>query len=198
MIFHAELARVICSGAKRDKQTTFAAFDDRVPPLAAPPIDRAAALAELTRRFFRSRSPARPRDFAWWSGLPLGDVRAGIAANADSLASAPPADAEPIAPPAEAYLLPAYDEYFLGYADRDDVVAPALAARVNAGGGFLRPLIVIDGQIAGVWKRTFARRGAIAVELDPFRALTRRDRGLIDAAAERYATFVGAPLERVG
>jgi hypothetical protein len=193
-IFHAEVTRVICSGIKRDKQLAFAAYGERIS--VGEPIERAAAVAELVRRFFRSRSPARVRDCVWWTGLPLSEIRAGIAAQAGDLAAAPPSDDGTAGSPNDAHLLPAFDEYFIGYADRGEIVDPAHVARVNAGGGMLKPIVVVDGRIVGIWKRTFARR-RMAIDIAPFAAIARRDRARIDDAAVRYAAFVDTPIERI-
>src|SRR5262249_21639586 len=71
-----ELVGALVSGGRRGKQLTYAAFDERVPRQAVRPRDQ--ALAELALRFARARGPATARDFAWWSGLSLGDARAGL------------------------------------------------------------------------------------------------------------------------
>lgn len=52
IIMQAELAGLICSGARRGKQFTYALLEERVPP--AQPFEHDAALAELARRFFTS------------------------------------------------------------------------------------------------------------------------------------------------
>ena len=49
------------------KQFTYALLEERVP--AAKMTDRDEALAELTRRYFKSHGPATLQDFVWWSGL---------------------------------------------------------------------------------------------------------------------------------
>ena len=79
LVMHAELEGVICSGPRRGRQFTYARLDSWVPPAPDAPADRAAALAELTRRYFTSHGPAEPRDFAWWSGLAIADAKAGLA-----------------------------------------------------------------------------------------------------------------------
>ncbi|HEY4811146.1 MAG TPA: winged helix DNA-binding domain-containing protein [Solirubrobacteraceae bacterium] len=48
-------------------------------------VDRDRALAELARRYLVGHAPADDRDLAKWSGLPLRDVRAGLAAIAPEL-----------------------------------------------------------------------------------------------------------------
>src|SRR5258708_18431984 len=79
LMMRAELDAVICSGPRRGKQFTYALLDDRCPKAATPVLSRDEALAELTSRYFRSHGPASLRDFAWWSGLTVADVKKGVA-----------------------------------------------------------------------------------------------------------------------
>lgn len=46
-----------------------------------------------------------------------------------------------------AHLLPAFDEYLVGYRDRSALIDPAYVRKVNAGGGMLSPAVVIDGRV---------------------------------------------------
>ena len=73
----AELDGLICSGAFRGKQFTYALLEERAP--RARVLARDEALAELTRRYFQSHGPAMINDFVWWSGLTVRDAKAGIA-----------------------------------------------------------------------------------------------------------------------
>ena len=57
----AELDGIICSGARRGKQFTYALLDERAPQ--ARMLDRDEALAELASRYFTSRGPATLQDF---------------------------------------------------------------------------------------------------------------------------------------
>ena len=74
VIMHAELDAVICSGARRGKQFTYALLDERALTPRMPSRDE--SLAELARRYFSRHGPAQLRDFAWWSGLASADARA--------------------------------------------------------------------------------------------------------------------------
>jgi len=200
IIARAELDAVICSGARRGKQSTFASFDERVPAAPARPAD--SALRELARRFFESRGPATLRDLVWWSGLPTSAARAGLAANEADL------DSELVdgvaywslrgrsARGPSAHLLPAFDEYLVGYCDRRDVLHADHVRAINAGGGLLAPCIVVDGTVVGVWRRTIGRSG-IAIELRPLEPWARGVRSAVAEAAERYAAFVATPLVRL-
>jgi hypothetical protein len=194
---HAEYMRVICSGPRRGKQTTFAAFDARVPP--APPRPRDEAIAELAVRYVRSRGPATVHDLAWWAGLTLAEARAGFTAVAAAPGAIVDGDTAWFAAPddvpaAAAHLLPQFDEYLVAYADRAAVLAPAHARRVNAGGGLLHPAVVAGGVVVGTWRRTFDK-DRIVVELEPFRRWMRPEQAAIVVAAERYAAFEGAALQ---
>ena len=73
---YAELERVICSGPRRGKESTYALLSERAP--MGRRLSRDEALAELTQRFFQSHGPATVRDFVWWSGLTTADARRGL------------------------------------------------------------------------------------------------------------------------
>src|SRR6266568_1504898 len=76
IIMRAELDGIVCSGARRGRQFTYALLDERAPQ--ARMLDRDEALAELTMRYFTSRGPATLQDFVWWSGLTVADARTGL------------------------------------------------------------------------------------------------------------------------
>src|SRR5688572_12030444 len=83
LMMQAELEAVICSGARRGKQFTYALLDERAP--ATPEIDRDEALVRLANIYFTTRGPATARDFSWWSGLAAADVRRAIQLAAGNL-----------------------------------------------------------------------------------------------------------------
>ena len=76
LMMRAELDGVICNGACRGKQFTYALLDDRSPGLSR--VSRDEALATLATRYFSSHGPATLRDYVWWSGLTVKDARSGI------------------------------------------------------------------------------------------------------------------------
>ena len=122
LVMHAELDAVICSGALRGKQFTYALFDDRV--RAPKALSHDEAIAELTLRYFTSHGPAQMQDFVWWSGLKTADVRAGLEMCRRDLADEvvdgkrywfAPLQRALVTPARSAYLLPTYDEYLIAY-----------------------------------------------------------------------------------
>ena len=97
--------------------------------------------------------------------------------------------------PVDVYLLPGYDEYFLGYTDRSLVLLKEHAQKVVPGNnGVFKPMIVVDGQVVGVWKRTL-KKNAFEIDLSPFWQLDISEDRLVEAA-QRYSGFLGLPLSK--
>lgn len=138
---------------------------------------RDESLTELARRYFAAFAPATDRDFASWSGLPLGDCRSAIESIAGELRTAMKiGDDDALAPkgwtarkPASPVvkLLGAYDTYLMGFDSREHAVGPEGEKKILPGGGVLRPTICVDGRFAGTWssKRSGAK---LTVTLEPF------------------------------
>jgi hypothetical protein len=170
-------------------------------------LDREAALAELARRYLTAFGPANERDFAKWSGLPLRDLRGGLAAIASELREVrfggrtllSLAAKRPRLPRAgQVRLLGAFDTYILGYASRDFAVAVRPGKGINVrGGGMIEPVIVRDGEVLGLWglKRD---KGRLQVALDPFEPLDAEVEEAIAAEIDDIARFEGAPCAMVG
>lgn len=203
LMMHAELEGVICSGPRRGKQFTYALLDERAPQ-KAPVLDRDHALAELATRYFLSHGPATVRDFVWWSGLTVKDARAGIAGASSALQQSTidgrvhwgPGDVPGLSIKSPcAFLLPNYDEYLIAYKDRGPVVESGrtanLVARTN--GGFTHHL-VIDGRLAGGWRRTL-KGHLVLVEVAPYKPLTPAQTGAVAAAADHYGEFLNQRAE---
>jgi hypothetical protein len=182
-------------GPVRDGEPAYALTRDWLgPPPPAP--DRAAALAELARRWLAGHGPATDADLAAWAGLPLRDARAGLRAIGGELvelggglldlavrAASPAAGAPP-------RLLPAFDPYLLGWRDRAFAVPPEHAARVHPGGGILRAVATTGGRILGTWSAR-RRDGRVHVTLEPFAPLPERTARALAADARDIARFEG-------
>jgi hypothetical protein len=201
LVMYAELEGVICSGARRGKQFTYALLDERAPQ--AKVLDRAEALGQLAERYFISRGPATVQDFAKWSGLTLTEARQGVEAVGGTLekveadgrtfwlsTTPPPVQSEaPVA-----HLLSIYDEYVSGYKDYSDIMTEETGAKLAALGNALTYIMVVKGQIVGTWRRTL-RREAVVIELNPFMRLSDTDCKAVTQAAERYGRFLGLRVE---
>lgn len=124
-------------------------------------------LAEFFVRYIASHGPSGARDFAWWSGLPLGTARAAAEAAADRLAviADEPESQYVVAGPAprrnakapDVLALPPFEEYYLSYADRTVPCAPEFLKAVGPSmNGIVRPILVARGEIVGVWTHSVA------------------------------------------
>jgi hypothetical protein len=88
-------------------------------------------------------------------------------------------------------LLPAFDTYLLGYKNRDLLVPPEHARRVNAGGGIVHPVLLVDRAVTGTW-RIRRRSNQVEVIVDPFERLPAR----LDAALRAEVADIGRFLGR--
>jgi Winged helix DNA-binding domain len=170
---------------------------------ATPTLTREESLAELATRYFRSRGPATLPDFASWSGLAMGEVRAGIEAIKSSLLveqieqqtyyAAPAPPLPPLAAAAIAYAPPGFDEYLLGYADRSAVLDPQYATLVCPGkNGIFFPTIVMNGRVVGVWKRS-VKKAHLIIAPAPFQPLTDAEQAAFALAIQRFGAFHQQP-----
>jgi hypothetical protein len=171
-------------------------------------LSREAALVELARRYLAAFGPATPADLATWSGVAAREVRSAWARLGAELEQADtvegpawllrerhsrreetilqaPGDLTPAV-----RLLPAFDTYLLGYRARDLTVPRELARRVNAGGGMIKPVVLVDGQAAGTW-RIQRTRGRIDIVVEVFADLPAGIRAALEDERERITRFLG-------
>lgn len=131
---------------------------------AATPAD---PLAELFARYIDGHAPASARDFAWWSGLPLGVARDAAAAaegRVRVVAEAPEPVYAPAAPAPrrssaapDVVALGPFEEYYISYVDRAAVCDPAFLDVIGpAKNGIVRPVLLARGRIVGTWTHSLA------------------------------------------
>lgn len=196
LLLHATTLGLVCRGPDRAREPTFVLIDEWLPNAPAGPRGD-DALAELARRFFHAFSPATAADFTTWSGLPSGRAIAQIR---DELT---PVEVNgragfalgEVAPQRGLRLLSAYDNYLVGYRDRELIIDPLRRPDVYIG-GVIRPTVLLDGRIIGTW-RLIRKAGSASVEVTPFGELTRKVRAAIDAEADDIGRFVASPTELV-
>lgn len=206
-IMRAELDGLVCSGARRGKQFTYALLDERVPQVKT--LARDEALAEFARRYFTSHGPATLQDFVWWSGLSVADARAALDMVISQLIHevidgqtywfAP--SAPPVLPAKDlsqtAYLLPYFDEYTVGYTDRSAVFDASHMDKLDSrDNNLLSNTIVLGGQVIGTWKRTL-KKDAVVITPNLFTPLNKAETRAFAAAANRYSAFLGLSVNVV-
>jgi Winged helix DNA-binding domain len=154
------------------------------------PVDRERALAELARRYLGGHGPAADRDLARWSGLPLGDARAGLSAIASELRERDEGLLTLVRSPASAELpsprlLGAFDPVLLGWRSREDLLdGHDSLITVN---GLFRPFALVDGRAVGTWSIAKGQ-----VTLEPFAPLAPEDHRALDADATDVVRYLGA------
>jgi Winged helix DNA-binding domain len=151
---------IACLGPDRGKTTCLVRREDWLGRQL--PFEREKALGELARVYIGAFGPATERDFAYWSGLSLRDVRAGLEAISKEIEEVRVGDQMMLMPRGPRQRLPTagqvrmlgnFDTYLLGWKDRRFSVADEHEVHVKeGGGGWIRPVIVEDGIVVGSWR----------------------------------------------
>ncbi|TLM85388.1 winged helix DNA-binding domain-containing protein [Pseudarthrobacter sp. NamE2] len=194
----------LLQGPVAGNQQLLVAFDEWIPVSRC--IDRAEAIAEFLLRYLRSHGPATLRDFAWWTQIPLTEVRVALEEIRSQLVelvldgtgywmspeTAALLDAG-VPGSRSVLLLPGFDEFLLGYTDRSLVLPPEHANNIVPGGnGVFRKTVVAAGEVIGTWGREgTSRTAAVVPELfDSTRALGPAARAAFHRSARRYLEFL--------
>ena len=202
IMMQAELDGVVCSGPRSGRQFTYALLDERAP--ASSRLERDAALLELTRRYFTTRSPATAHDFAWWSGLSVKDAKRGIGLASGEvervtlggedfwIAAAAPAVRRSTR---TVFLLPNYDEYFIGFRDRRAFGKRIGHTRPITGGTALIPhVIVSDGELIGAWRRVI-ETDRVRVSVSLMTSISDAEQKRLREAVRRFGAYLQSPVE---
>lgn len=196
VLLHATTEGLVCRGPDRGRDATYALLDDWVP--AAPDGPRGDdALAEIARRYFRAYSPATAADFTTWSGLPSGRAVELIRdeLTPTDVAGRPGFRLGDVEPAAGLRLLPAWDNYLLGYRDRDAIIDAALRPLVYVG-GVIKPVVLLDGRVVGRWS-VQRRRAAATVAVSLFSMLPKKATAALHAEIADVGRFLGLPATPV-
>lgn len=194
----------LVQGPLAKNQQLLVAFDDWIPVSRNP--ERQEALGEFALRYFRSHGPATLADFAWWTQLPLTEVRAAFEPVRGQLVERQFGDAVHWMSPGTAalleaggpgarsvLLLPGFDEFLLGYKDRTAVLPPEYSDSIVPGGnGVFKKTLVAGGEVIGTWARGGTSRDAAVVPelFDHTRRLGPAAQAAFARAAKRYLSFL--------
>lgn len=197
LIRHAALTGILCHGPQRTGEATYVLLDDWLPPTGRFRWEGDAALAELTRRYLAAHAPATSEDFATWSGLPVTWARRAWKLLAESgaiteygaltmLAGRVKELPGPSDTP-DVRMLPAYDNYLIGYRTRELSVPALHQARVWPGGGLIRPTVIADGLAIATWNRG---PGSRSIRVDAFKPVPPQIEQGIDMEREAVVGFL--------
>lgn len=150
----------------------------------------ALQLPEIVRGVILARGPMTEADLAWWTKLPKGVIRPALAAIPDrvdvsvdghqtALHIGEPTDHDSTG----VTLVPGFDEWILGYADRSLVASSAaFDALVPGGNGVFRPAVLIDGVVVGSWRVPLKAGRPQDPIIDLVEPITAKQRAAVDAA----------------
>lgn len=203
LLMQAELEEIICSGATLRGKPMYALLAERVPKTKR--LSKEDALAELARRYFTSRCPATLQDFSWWSGLRARDARNALdlirkELNSETIDGSTyylPLDLDHRKPDfPSVQLLPTYDEFIISYANRSATIPAELETHMKkiSDRGVFWPIIVQNGLVKGIWKRTITK-DTLILEAQAFASMNASSMELIKAGAQQFAAFWGRRLE---
>ena len=200
LLQRAALEGAICLGPNLGRESTYTVLPRPEGQVACgTPKEALAALAE---RYFTSHGPATIRDFAWWSGLPASVAREALESTTSlrsmkwgqtTMWAGNEQPSQSSLPLESAYLLPPFDGCLLDYKDRSAVLDPAFGRRVNAGGGTIKPVVMLDGRVAGIWKQR-KTKDDIQVSIEPFRDIGKGERDAVESAARRYGLYLNTTV----
>lgn len=91
-------------------------------------------------------------------------------------------------------LLPTFDSYLLAHREKDHLLSAKHYKRVYRNQGWISPVVLIDGAIAGVWSHKLQGK-KVLVEIEPFGKLSKAERAGIEREAECLALYFDSNLE---
>ncbi|HRX10531.1 MAG TPA: winged helix DNA-binding domain-containing protein [Draconibacterium sp.] len=197
ILIRAEIEGIITSGKIRNGKQTYALLAERVPDKKT--MSREEAAIELARRYFTSHGPASLHDFIWWSGLPVKDCRHAVETiklSFDSEKSGEetyyfaPFITVPKLEKKQVVLLPAYDEFIISYKNRRASLPFENQIRAVLVNGIFRPVIVHNGKVIGIWKRTLKNDNVIP-ETEYFGSPDKTTKKQVNESLKHYAKFLG-------
>ena len=200
LLERAELEGITCSGKMERNKKTYALLSQRVPGKKL--LNKDESLALLAKRYFISRGPATIEDFSWWSNLPLKDARQGLEMIRSDLNSERIDDRtywfdhernDAVKQRSSVYLLPAFDEFIISYKDRTASLAPKHHKKALTVNGIFHPVIILNGQVAGLWKRS-VEKGKVNIETTFFEPHRKTMENLVVKEAKIFERFLEMPV----
>jgi len=91
------------------------------------------------------------------------------------------------------HLLPYFDVYLLAHRFKEHFLKPRFYKRVYRNQGWISPVVLINGEIAGVWSYKLSRK-AVEIDIELFARIGPRTRVQIKDRAKELADMFQAPL----
>lgn len=157
------------------------------------------AQLELLRRYLRAYGPARIKDFIHWSGITAAEAAALLTsiqneveevAGGFLLREDVPQLRDARSLKDSVHLLPHFDVFLLAHSSKDHLLDLEHYKHVYRNQGWISPVVLIGGRIAGTWKYTRTARD-LDITISAFEHMPRPVREKIQYRAERLASYFG-------
>ena len=157
---------------------------------------------DLLLRYLAAFGPASRADMARWSGLSRLSaaierlrprLRTFRAEDRTELFDVPDGPIPDPATPAPPRFLPEFDNVLIAYADRSRVIPVEHHAWVLA--NLLRPMVLVDGMVAGRWKITRPRKRSALLTIEPRARLNGASRSALVEEGTSLLRFVAPDAE---
>jgi uncharacterized protein YcaQ len=202
---HAMAEGFLCFGQNRGQEATMVRVDQWLPEQKA--VSEQEAQQVLLRRYLSAYGPATLQDFSKWSGFSAPEAGAVWKLLKDELVEVSLEEKkgwmlrEDCAQLRDSHargevvrLLPNFDPYLLGHRDTSHVVDSRCYKRVYRNQGWISPVILLNGRVAGVWSHQ--RRGdRLLLTMEPFENLARNVRAKVEEEAASLGDFLEASAE---
>jgi hypothetical protein len=198
---------LICYGPGENNEIVFIRVDRWLPKLKLKPMPAIAAQCTLLKKYLSAYGPATLTDFSHWSGIPMQEVRPLRALVEPGLVEIPGEKKNcfllredkavlNVIRGREACirLLPSFDSYLLAHREKDHLLSLKHYKRVYRNQGWISPVVLIDGAVAGVWSHKLQNK-KLVVRINPFEKLSRSARAGAEREARHLADFFGSELE---
>jgi hypothetical protein len=195
----------VCYGPGEGNQATFIRTEHWLPAqsrIDEAKIDAVQAQKELFRKYLRAYGPATVKDFAHWSLISMAEVRALrplldseiVEHNGLLLLRQDMKTLQATSPELNSvHLLPYFDVYLLAHRFKEHFLKPQFYKRVYRNQGWISPVVLINGQIAGVWSYKLSRK-AVEIEIELFARVDPRTRMQIKNRARELAELFQSHL----
>jgi hypothetical protein len=196
----AAWAGLVAFGPDRGREVTYVRPDRWL--AAWPVVDPDDAFVQALRWYLHAFGPATRADFARWIAATPAAARRAFELAGDELEEvdlegerrfqlAGDGEEEPDAlDVASVRLLPHFDQYLLGSHPRTRLFEAWIAHGLKVGGGGNVPALVVDGLVAGLWKRV-PRGKRAEVTVQSFARLGRGQLRELATEVERVQRFTG-------
>jgi uncharacterized protein YcaQ len=198
---------LICYGRGEGNAIVFIRVDHWLPKVKLELMSATEAQCTLFRKYLRAYGPATLADFSHWAGIPMqevkplrallepelveirGEKKSGFLLREDlGLLNSSPDRKTCVR------LLPLFDSYLLAHREKNHLLSAKHYKRVYRNQGWISPVVLIDGAIAGVWSYKLQGK-RLLVNIEPFGRLSKPERAGIEREAESLALFFGSELD---